>query len=323
MKALVCDRYGPPSMLRVRNVPDPAVREGELLVRVRAASVNALDWRLSRGDPFLVRLSYGWSRPKHEIPGADAAGVVEAIGRGAEGFAVGDEVYGDLSGVGMGAFAERVSRPARAWAPRPRKVPFDVAAAVPVAAGTALQALRDVGRVRPGERVLVNGASGGVGSFAVQVARALGAEVSGVASARNVEMVHGLGATTVVDYTREDPTRRRERYDVVVDCAAHRPVWDWRGALAPGGRYVMVGGDLGPMMQAMALGPILSRRGHTFSALVAKPNRADLDTLARWVDDGVVKPLLDRRLPLEQAAEAVGHVDAGHTRGKTVVTMEP
>lgn len=321
MRAIVQDRYGPPSELRLAEVDEPRAGDGEVLVRVRAASVNALDWRLARGEPFVLRFAFGLRKPKHRIPGADAAGVVEAVGAGVTDLAAGDEVYADLSGAGFGAFAELVAAPAAAWARKPRSLTFEEAAAMPVAAVTALQGLRDEGRVAPGAKVLVNGASGGVGTFAVQVASALGADVTAVCSTGNVDQARRLGASRVIDYKREDPTKTEERYDVVLDCAAHRPVRAYSPILAEGGRYVLVGGSFGPTFQAMALGPLLSRGGRKFSALSAKPRREDLGTITKLVEEGSLRPVIERRRTLAEVPAAVAHVDAGHAQGKTVIAI--
>jgi NADPH:quinone reductase-like Zn-dependent oxidoreductase len=323
MKAIVYDRYGPPDVLRVAEVPRPTARNGEVLVAVRAASVNAGDSRLVRADPFLVRLIYGGLlRPKIKILGADVAGEVLAVGAGVTRFRPGDEVYGDLSESGFGAFAELVSVPEEALAPKPPSLTFAEAAAVPLAALAALQGLRDRGSVRAGQRVLINGASGGVGSFAVQIARALGAEVTGVCSTRNVEMVRALGADDVVDYRREDITRSGERYDVMLDAAAWRPFGSYRPLLSPGGVYVLVGGATAYMFRALILGPWSARiGGMKVKTLISKPNRADLEALTELIEAGKITPVVTTREGLAEVPAAIRDLEAGHARGKIVVSI--
>ena len=324
MRAIVRHEYGPPGVLRAEEVEQPTAGEDEVLVRVHAASVNAGDWHLMRGDPFLVRLVLGGLlRPKHEILGADIAGRVEAVGSRVERFRPGDEVFGDLSGCGFGAFAEYARAPEGALARKPRGTTFEEAAAVPLAARAALQGLRAAGGVQPGMRVLVNGASGGVGTFAVQIARSFGAEVTGVCGTRNLDMVRAIGADHVIDYTQDDYTRNGERYDLVLDAAAYRPPSESVRALRPRGTYVMVGGATSRMLQTMLLGAWRSvRGGKRVRFLLSEPNHEDLVVVRDLVEAGKIAPVIDRRYELSQVPEAIHYLEAGHASGKVVITVE-
>lgn len=324
MRAVVHTHYGPPDVLTVQDVERPTPDTDQVLVRVRAASVNAADRHLMRGKPFLVRLmGYGIRGPKRSQFGADVAGVVEAVGSDVTSFQPGDAVFGDLSGAGRGSFAEFVCADEAVLAPLPDGVDFEAAAATPMAAVTALQGLRDYGHIQEGDRVLINGASGGVGSFAVQIAKAYGAAVTGVCRTEKVEAVRSIGADDVVDYTEVNYAETGERYDLILDAGAHQSVFASRRALAPGGRYVLVGGALGPMMQAMVLGPLLSRLGskHT-TGVMASPNRADLEVVADLIASGDVVPLVDRQFTLEEVPEAIAYLESGRVTGKAVVTVE-
>jgi NADPH:quinone reductase-like Zn-dependent oxidoreductase len=318
MRAAVVERYG---SLAVRDTPTPAPTEGELLVRVRATSLNAVDWYGFRGRPYVARPLMGLRRPRSNGLGGDFAGVVEAVGAGAAGLAPGDEVYGSASG----AFAEYVAVSASVER-KPANLSFEEAAAVPLAGFTALQGLRDHGGVGPGQRVLVNGAAGGVGTFAVQVAKALGAEVHAVCSTRNVEQAHELGAERVFDYEHEDFTRSDVRYDVLFDNAGSRSWSSMRRVLAPNGRVVLVGGPrsrrmLGPLghIARVKLAATLHRRAAVF--FIAKPNRDDLVTLRELIEAGRVRPVIERRCELAQLGEALRTMDDGHARAKIVVTI--
>jgi NADPH:quinone reductase-like Zn-dependent oxidoreductase len=322
MKAMVHTQYGPPSVLRFMEMVTPAPRENEVLLRVQAASATAGDWHLVRGEPFMVRMMFGLRKPKHAIPGADVAGTVEAVGNKVTRFQPGDTVFGDLSGNGYGAFAEYVSVPEQSLAHTPEGLSLEQAAAVPVAAVTALQGLRDHGHIRAGQQVLINGASGGVGTFAVQIARAFGAEVTGVCSARKAELVRSIGADHVIDYKQEDITRSDRQYDLIIDTAARHSLFDYRRALRPGGRYVMIGGSTGRLLQAMTLGPLLSRFGDkTMSALMMQPRPADLEFVKELIETGNVKPVIDRCFPLHETAEALQYLEAGRAAGKIVINV--
>lgn len=323
MRAIVRDRYGPPAVLRLEQIPVPTPGAGDVLVRVRAASVNAGDWHILRADPFLVRLAVGGLfRPRHRVLGSDVAGVVEAVGAGVTAFRPGDEVFGDLSASGFGAFAEYACAPHRAFAPKPANTTFEEAAALPLAAGTALQGLRDKGRIRAGQRVLIHGASGGVGTCAVQIARAFGAEVHAVCGTANVDMVRSLGAADVVDYTREDCTRGGPRFDLILDTACHRSPLRFRKALRPGGIYVMVGGAVARMFEAMLLGGLVSRFGsRTTTSVMAAPRQADLLAVKDLVDAGRLRPVVARRYELAGVADAIAHLEHGHPGGKLVIRV--
>lgn len=323
MKAIIRDRYGSSEVLRLEEIPRPTCGDGDMLVRVHAASVNAGDWHLMRGEPLLVRLAFGGlRRPKLKVLGADVAGRVEAVGGSVQRFQPGDEVFGDLSDFGFGAFAEYVCVPERALVPKPSNLSLEEAAAVPLAAGAALQGLRDKGRIGAGRKVVVNGASGGVGTFAVQIAKSFGAEVTGVCSGKNVDMVRSIGADHVIDYTREDFTRNGEAYDLILDAAAFRSVLDYRRALSREGIYVMIGGATARMFQTMVVGPWVSMTGaRKMEFLLVKPNRDDLTLLRDLVEAGKVTPVIDRRYALSEVPEAIAYLEGGHARGKVVITV--
>ena len=327
MKAVRYHRYGGPDVLELQEVDTPAAGDGALLVRVRAASVNPLDWHFMRGAPYLVRMMAGLSRPKPSASrlGADMAGTVEAVGQNVTGFQPGDEVFGGLEE--RGTLAEYISVRADAVVlQKPAGLTLEQAAAVPVAAFTALQALRDKGRVQSGQKVLINGASGGVGTFAVQIAKALGAEVTGVCSTANVGMVASIGADHVVDYTREDFTRAERRYDLLIDIAGNRSLAETRRVLAPKGALVVVGGPnkgrwIGPFGRTIRMllqSPAVSQRMVSF---LAHQNRDDLAVLRELLDAGKVTPVIDRAYRLNQVAEAVRYLETGHARGKVVITV--
>ncbi|MGY0236732.1 NAD(P)-dependent alcohol dehydrogenase [Longispora urticae] len=321
MKAIVRSTYGPPDVLELRDVEVPAVGDDEVLVRVRAAGVNPYDWHHVTGRPYIMRLGRGLRMPRQQETGVDLAGTVEAVGGAVTRFRPGDEVFG-MKG---GAFAEYVAVPADRLAAKPVNLTFEQAAAVPMAAITALQALRDAGGIRPGQRVLVNGASGGVGSFAVQIARSLGAEVTAVCATRNVETVRALGVDRVVDRTREDYVRSGP-FDLVLDVAGDRTLADRRRALTPTGTLVVVGGPkrnrwigpLGSLLRANLASRFTDQR---LVGMLAKVNHVDLECLRDLIEAGRVAPVIERTYPLREAAEAVRYVAAGHTRGKVVLTV--
>ncbi|MFJ3724789.1 NAD(P)-dependent alcohol dehydrogenase [Streptomyces sp. NPDC090045] len=324
MKAIVQDRYGSPDVLELREVERPVPGDHQVLVRVRAAAVNARDWHLMRGDPYLARLVLGLGAPKVKVRGTDFAGVVEAVGKDVTGLRPGDEVFGEAEG----AFAEYVCAPAEAVAAMPAGLTYEQAAALPLAGNTALMGLRDLGRVRPGQRVLVNGASGGVGTFAVQIAKAFGAEVTGVCGPRNVDLVRSLGADHVVDYSREDFTRRGPRHDLVLDLVGNRSLADCRRALTPAGTLVLSGGgvsDGGSLVGPMALlvkGQALSLFvGQRLLVLTATPRRENLEALRDLVEPGEVTPVIDRAYPLREVPEAIRYLEVEHARAKVVITV--
>ena len=322
MQAIVYTHYGSPDQLRLQDVPTPTIQAGELLIAVRAAGLNTADRYLLRGRPALLRFSSGLRRPKHPILGSDVAGEVVAVGAGVTTFRPGDTVYGDLSPSGRGGLAEFVAAPANLVAPMPAGLSFVEAAAAPMAGVTALQGLRDLGQLRPGRRVLIAGASGGVGTFAVQIARALGGEVTAVVSPRNVEQAQALGAGRVIDYTAQDFAADGPTYDLVVAVNGRRPINDYRRVLRPGGVYVMIGGEMGQIFQALLLGPLLSARGGgRVRPLTARPNAADLATLGGLMAAGQVKPVIERCFPLSETAAAFHYMEQGHARGKVVITF--
>jgi NADPH:quinone reductase-like Zn-dependent oxidoreductase len=324
MKAIAQDRYGPPDVLELRDVARPAPGDNEVLVRVHAAAVNALDWHYMRGDPYLARLSMGLRRPKVRIRGKDFAGRVEALGPGVDRFRVGDEVFGQADG----AFAEYVSAPDDAVGPKPAKLTFEQAAAVPLAGSTALIGLGDVAHVRPGQRVLINGASGGVGTFAVQIGKSLGAEVTGVCSARNADLLRSIGADHVIDYASEDFSRNGPRYDVVFDLVGNRSLSDCRRALTPEGTLVLSGGGvseggsfIGPLA-LFAKSMVLSRFVHQrLLQLTEQPSRENLAALRDLVESGAVTPVIDRTYQLSDVPEAIRYVEVEHARAKVVITI--
>jgi NADPH:quinone reductase-like Zn-dependent oxidoreductase len=289
---------------------------------VHAASINYSDWAFLRGKPFLVRMMSGsLLKPRYPILGMDVAGRVEAVGGSVAQFQPGDEVFGDISACGFGGFADYVAVPERALALKPANLTFEAAAAVPMAGVVALQGLRDCGQVQPGQEVLIVGASGGNGTFAVQIAKAFGAKVTGVCSTRNVDLVRSIGADHVIDYTREDFPRNGQRYDLILACAGYRSILDYRRALSPDGTYVMVGGAMGQVFQAMLLGPALSMSGgKKMGNLAAKPDQDDLISVKELIEAGKVTPVVDRRYPLSEVAEALRYYGKGHARGKVVIT---
>jgi NADPH:quinone reductase-like Zn-dependent oxidoreductase len=327
VKAIRYYRYGPPDVLELQDIDTPAVGDDEVLVRVRAASVNPLDWHFMRGAPYLVRAIAGLSRPRARAGrlGADMAGSVEAVGTNVTEFRPGDEVFGGLEH--RGTLAEYISiRHDAAVLAKPASLTFEQAASVPVAGCTALQALRDKGQVRPGHKVLINGASGGVGTFAVQLAKAFGAEVTGVCSTRNTDLVTSIGADHVIDYTREDFTRPGRRYDLLVDIAGNRTLAETRRVLAPKGVLVVVGGPnkgrwigpLGRSVRMALLSPAVRQRMVFF---LARQNKADLAVLRELLEAGKVTPVLDRTYPLSEVAEAISYLEEGHARGKVAITV--
>ncbi len=324
MRAVVNTKYGSPDVLELREVEKPLPGDNEVLVRVRAASVNAFDWHMLRGKPFVARLAGGLLRPRHTILGEDVAGTVEAAGRDATRFKPGDGVFGDIAACGSGGFAEFVCARESLLAPKPANLTFAEAAAVPMASVTALQGLRDKGKIEKGKRVLINGAGGGVGTFAVQLAKHFGAEVTAVCSARNLELARSLGADRVIDYAAEDFTRGSQRYDLILGVNGDTPVTGYRRALAPGGIYVMTGGSNRQIFQALLLGPMLSiGGGRKLTAMVARANREDLIFITGLIEAGKVRTIIDRRFPLEGVADAIRYLEEGHARGKVVITVEP
>jgi len=321
MKAILLTKYGSPDVLQFKEVEKPVPNDGEILVKIQAASTNPLDWHLMRGAPFLARLAGGLRKPKDPRLGADFAGRVEAVGNNVTQFQPGDEVFG----VYTGSFAEYVSVPENRVVLKPTTSSFEEAAAIPVAAITALQGLRDTGHIHSGQKVLVNGASGGVGTFAVQIARSYGTEVTGVCSTRNVDLVRSIGADHVIDYTQEDFTRNGRRYDLIYDAVGNRSVSDYKRALNPEGMCVIAGfQNLPRLFEHMVLGPLRSKTGDKKVGLmgIAKPNQKDLVYVKELVEARKVVPVIDRCYALREVPEALRYLEAGHARGKVVITNE-
>jgi len=321
MKAILLTQYGSPDVLQFKEVEKPVPNDGEILVKIHAASTNPLDWHLMRASPFFVRLGGGLRKPKDPRLGADFAGRVEAVGNNVTQFQPGDEVFG----VYTGSFAEYASVPENRVVLKPTTSSFEEAAAIPVAAITALQGLRDTGHIHSGQKVLVNGASGGVGTFAVQIARSYGTEVTGVCSTRNVDLVRSIGADHVIDYTQEDFTRNGRRYDLIYDAVGNRSVSDYKRALNPEGMCVIAGfQNLPRLFEHMVLGPLRSKTGDKKVGLmgIAKPNQKDLVYVKELVEARKVVPVIDRCYALREVPEALRYLEAGHARGKVVITNE-
>jgi NADPH:quinone reductase-like Zn-dependent oxidoreductase len=319
MKAIVYHHYGSPDVLECEEIEKPAAGDNEVLIKVHAASLNALDWRLMRGTPFFVRILAGLRKPKDTRLGRDMAGQVEAVGRNVTQFKPGDQVFGAC----RGAFAEYVCAIEDRLALKPANCSFEDAAAVPVAAITALQGLRDKGRIQPGHKVLVDGASGGVGTFAVQIAKSFGVEVTAVCSTRNVDTARSIGADHVIDYTQEDFTQSGRRYDLILAANAYHSIFDYRRALSQDGIYVMAGGGWAQILEAMLLAPLLSLMGSKkMCFLPAKINKKDLALLRDLLETGKVVPVIDRRYPLSGVAEALRYLEEGHAQGKVIITLE-
>ena len=323
MKAIVYHSYGSPDVLKCEEIAKPAPKDNEVLVKVRAASLNPLDWRLMKGQPSALRIFFGLRRPRFGRPGVDVAGVVESVGKNVTRFKPGDEVFGAC----RGACAEYASAPESRLAVKPSNVTFEQAASVNVAALTALQGLRDKGSLQPAQKVLINGAAGGVGTFAVQIAKWLGANVTGVCSTTNVDMVRSIGADRVIDYTREDFTKSGQRYDVILDNVANHPLSAIRRVLNPKGRYIMVGAPhspsmielLGGLLKPLMLSLFVSQK---LSFFIAKPNKEDLTMIGELISSGKVTPVIDRRYRLSEVPEAIRYLEEGHARGKVVIVVE-
>jgi NADPH:quinone reductase-like Zn-dependent oxidoreductase len=324
MKAIVFRCYGSPDVLKFEDIEKPTAADDQVLIKVHAASVNPLDWHYMRGTPYLVRMDAGFGKPENPRLGVDFAGTVEAVGKNVKRFKPGDEVFGGRSG----AFAEYVTvREERAVALKPSNVSFEQAASVPIAAITALQALRDKGQIHAGQSVLINGASGGVGTFAVQIAKSFGAEVTGVCSTRNVDLVRSIGADHVIDYTREDFTKGAQHYDLILDNVGTHSLLEYKRVLNPKGIFVMIGsttpgnwfGFLATPLKGLMLSPFMSQK---FGMVLAELNKNDLATLGTLMQSGKVTPVIDRRYKLSETPEALRYLEEGHARGKVVLTVE-
>ncbi|TQM33448.1 NAD(P)-dependent alcohol dehydrogenase [Nocardia bhagyanarayanae] len=323
MKAIMQDRYGSPDDLEFGDVDPPVPGDDEVLVRVHAAAVNALDWHVMRGDPYLARPMMGLRAPRAKIRGRDFAGRVESVGRNVTRLKAGDEVFGEADG----AFAEYVAAPEDVVAHKPARLTFEQAAAIPLAGNTALMGLRDLGQVQPGHRVLINGASGGVGTFAVQIAKAFGADVTGVCSTKNIEQALSLGADHVVDYTKDDFTTGTTRYDLIFDLVGNRSLIESRRMLTPTGKLVLSGGGVyrggsivGPMALMMT-GMVLARFAHWVDVLQVEQRAANLTALAELAEAGKLTPVIDRTYPLGEAASAMRYLETEHARAKVVITV--
>ncbi|MEP7285867.1 MAG: NAD(P)-dependent alcohol dehydrogenase [Chloroflexota bacterium] len=326
MKSIVYTQYGSPDVIKLVEVEKPTPQDHEVLVKVHAAAVNPLDWHLLRGAPFLARFENGLRTPKTTKLGADIAGYVEAIGTNITQFQVGDAVFGTLSIKVLGGFAEYVCVPEEFLVSKPNNLSFESAAAVPVAALTALQGLRDKGQIQHGQTVLINGASGGVGSFAVQIAKSFGTEVTGVCSTRNLDMVRSIGADHVIDYTKEDFTHTGQHYDLVFDAVGNLSIADYKRALTPNGTASVAGFTTLPrLFQVMLMGPWVSRTGSQKIGLMetASPNKQDLVFIRGLLEAGKVVPVIDRCYSLSEVPEAIRYLEAGHARGKVIVLVEP
>ena len=318
MKAIVYTEYGPPEVLQLKEVERPVPRDDEVLVKIHAASANAADWHLMRAEPFLARLENGLLKPKNTKLGADVAGRVEGVGKNVTQFQAGDEVFGSMPLNELGTFAEYLCALEDALALKPARLTFEQAAAVPLAAFTALQGLRDKGQIQPGQKVLINGASGGVGTFAVQIAKSYGTEVTGVCSTRNLDLVRSIGADHVIDYTQEDFTRNGQRYDLIFDAVGNRSISDYQRALSPDGICSVAGfTSLSRLFQVMFLG------GKKIGLMqTAKANKKDLVIIQELLEAGKVVPVIDRSYPLSEVPEAIRYLETGHARGKVVITVE-
>lgn len=325
MKAIVYHEFGSPDVLRLEEVDKPIPLDNQLLIQVRAVSINPLDWHYMEGTPYLGRLpEFGMLKPKTGRLGVDYAGTVEAVGKNITEYKAGDEVFGNR----FGAFAEYVVASDKGLALKPASLSFEQAASLPVAGLTALQGLRDYGKIQPGQKVLINGASGGVGTFAVQIAKTFGAEVTGVCSGRNAELVRSLGADHVIDYTKEDFSKRAERYDVIIDNVGNQPLSGFRGVLLPTGKYIAIGGGgvndsrwtgpLSGLIKMVILKPFVTQE---MRMMLAEVNRKDLSVLAELTGSGKVKPVIDRTYTLSQLPEAMRYLEEGHARGKVVLTV--
>ena len=324
MKAIRRSRYGSPDVLELRDIPAPVPGDGEVLVAVHAASVNRADLDYLTGTPFVTRMGTGLRAPRHAGLGLDAAGIVDAVGGGVTRFAPGDRVFGNLTMYGYGAFAEYACAPERAWAPMPAGATFEQAAALPEASIIAYQGLGGGRSIRAGDSVLINGASGNVGPFAVQLAKSFGAEVTGVCSTRKMDFVRSLGADHVIDYTQVDYTRSGPRYDYILDVWGRRSFLAPRRALKPGGRYVMVGGTTGAIFEGLLLGPLMSLVGSRKLGILWswKPfDPTDIATLSRLLESGAIRPAIDRRYPLAEVPDALRDLQAGRPIGKLIITV--
>ena len=322
MKAVIHEKYGSPDVLELKDIQKPVPDDNQVLIKVRAASLNYSNLVLLKGEPFLARFAFGLRRPKFSIAGGDIAGTVEAVGKNIKMFQPGDEVFGDLSGCGWGGFAEYVAVPEHAIALKPSNLSFEEAAAVPMAGVTSLQALRDKGKVQPGQKVLINGASGGVGTFALQIAKAFGAEVTAVVSTRKVEIAKSLGADQVIDYTKENFAEKEEQYDVIIGVNGSHPLSAYRKSLRENGTFVYVGGPPSQLYQFIIIGPLMSITGNKkMKSFLQTPNQQDLIFMKELLEAEKIKPLIDKTYHLHKITDAFNYFTEGHAQGKVVITL--
>lgn len=321
MKAIILTKYGSPDLLQVKEVETPLPKENEVLIKIHSASINDWDWGLVRGKPFYIRLLCGMTRPKINIPGADISGRIESVGKAVKKLQVGDDVYGDISECGFGGFAEYVCVPENELALKPAKMSHEEAAAIPHAAMLAVQGLHDRGELREGQKLLINGAGGGVGTMGVQIAKSVGAEVTGVDSAEKAEMMRSLGFDHTIDYKSEDFTKNGQQYDLILDTKTNRSVFDYARALKPGGIYATVGGTTPRLIEALLLAPIIRRLRKKFIRIVAlKPNK-DLEYINELFEAGKIKPVIDGPYKLRDVPEAIQYFGEGKHKGKVIITI--
>lgn len=322
MKAITLSRYGGPEVLTIDEIPKPVPGDNEVLIRVKATSLNAADWHIMRGQPRFYRVVLGLARPKYNILGADVAGIVEAVGKNVTQFREGDEVFGDIAGHNFAAFAEYVCAPEDLVVHKPSVLSFEEAASIPLAAITGLHALRNKGELKSGQTVAINGASGGVGVYLIQLAKNEGAEVTAVCSTSKIDQAKMLGADHVIDYTKKNFTRNGKKYDLIIGANGSVPLAEYKRALTSNGKYVGVGGSNRQIFEPMLLGPLYSEKnGRTFSQLVFKTTKADLIYLKEQVEAGKLKPVIDKRYSIYEIHEAMDYLEAGHARGKIVLTV--
>lgn len=323
MQAVVCEKYGTPEVLELREVEKPVPKDHEVLVKIHASSVNYGNLVLLKGQPFLARFAFGLTKPKYPIPGGDIAGRVEAVGKSVTQFKPGDDVFGDLSGCGWGGYAEYAAVPESALVLKPANLSYEEAAAVPMAGVTALQGLRDKGNIQRGQKVLIHGASGGVGTFAVQIAKSFGAEVTGVCSTRNMEILHCIGADRSIDYKKEDFSRDTEKYDLIVGVNGNQRLSAYKRVLSQRGTFVHVGGSGSQMFETMVAGSLFSKAGNRkMLTLLQRANQQDLIFLKELIEEGKIKPIIDRCYKLSDVRKAFSYFSEGHSQGKVVLTLE-
>lgn len=323
MKAIVYQKYGSPEVLELKEVEKPSPKDNEVLIKIAAASVNAADWRMMRADPFLVRFFSGLFRPKkNSILGADIAGYVESIGKNVSQFKVGDEVFGDVSESGFGGFAEYKCAKEHEIVLKPSNISFAEAAAMPLAALTALHALRDFGKINQKNKVLINGASGGVGNFVIQLAKYFEADVTAICSSSKIKLAKSIGADNIIDYTKEDFTQNTTKYDLVIAVNGFRSIFDYLKILKPQGIYIMIGGGSKQLFQALLLGPLLSLvTNKNIVVVTSKPNQKDLHFLVNLIESKKISPIIDRTYPLIQLPDAIRYMEEGHANGKVVISI--